>query len=506
MCRFFKLLCMTLCATMAFVACDKPQDVAVPPSVELSLIDVTDHSVTFSVTTTAADECRYIFYDGDVITAERVLSEGYAIEGSAQERKVNNLESQTTYYIIAAARNASGVTLSEPLEFTTPKQEQGTIAPPDDPDARTINIVKSTSGRWYEIYNYYVTLVAESGEHIVLDFYTLDETMSSYLPYGNYLIGDTFNPFTLGAEYSGIFFNPGTDDEIGYNFTEGSCLVDVKDGKYCLTFYLTYEVEGTPYKIQGYYHGQLSGASIPKGDDVGQESLIEVLEVGSTSFKFRINAEEGQYWRCSVVEKRVYDQQISNPGAWVVNYGFMLEGTLTFDWVHGEVCEHVPGYVMNVASSTDYLILAALMDYSEAGNEYDLLGGVEIAQLRTEAEAAGTGTVDIVIKEVNVNDIVFDCTLNEGVWCCYVAILETEVLDEIKAGRYQTIGYNSYEECMSSLIPTLSDDSMRQFMTSQLDYKWNYLNYNTNYTMCVKVVDMNNGANYFELEPFTTKK
>jgi hypothetical protein len=53
---------------------------------------------------------------------------------------------------------------------------------------------------------------------------------------------------------------------------------------------------------------------------------------------------------------------------------------------------------MNVTSSTDYLILAALMDYSE-GQENSLLGGVEIVQVRTEAEAAGTGTVKVNIKE-----------------------------------------------------------------------------------------------------------
>ena len=66
-------------------------------------------------------------------------------------------------------------------------------------------------------------------------------------------------------------------------------------------------------------------------------------------------------------------------------------------------------------------------------------------------------------------------------------------------------GYDSYEECMLSLIPALSHDSMRQFLESQVDYRWEYLKYNTSYTMCIKVVDMDNGANFIELEPFTTK-
>ena len=66
-------------------------------------------------------------------------------------------------------------------------------------------------------------------------------------------------------------------------------------------------------------------------------------------------------------------------------------------------------------------------------------------------------------------------------------------------------GYSSYEEGMLSLIPGLSHDFMRQFLESQYNYKWEYLNYNTSYTMCIKVIDMNNGATFIELEPFTTK-
>ena len=158
---------------------------------------------------------------------------------------------------------------------------------------------------------------------------------------------------------------------------------------------------------------------------------------------------------------------------------------------------------MNVSSSSDYLILAALMDYSE-GQENSLLGGVDIVQVHTDAEAVGTGSVDVTIKEVHANDVVFDCVFGENVWCCYVAMMKTADLQEIKDGKYALAGYDSYEECMVSLIPALSHDFMRQFLTSQYDYKWDYLNYNTSYTMCIKVEDMNKGVTYIELDPFTT--
>jgi hypothetical protein len=182
----------------------------------------------------------------------------------------------------------------------------------------------------------------------------------------------------------------------------------------------------------------------------------------------------------------------------------MLSGTLEFNWENGKECEYIPGYMMNVSSSTDYLILAALMDYSD-GQENSLLGGVEIVQLRTNAEGEGTATADVTIKDIGVNDVTFDCVFGDDVWCCYVAMMETANLQEIKDGKYALAGYESYEECMLSLIPSLSHDNMRQFLEPQYDYKWDYLNYGTSYTMCIKVVDMNNGAKYIELDPFTTK-
>ena len=154
-------------------------------------------------------------------------------------------------------------------------------------------------------------------------------------------------------------------------------------------------------------------------------------------------------------------------------------------------------------SSTDYLILAALMDY-DGGQENNLLGGVEIVQVRTKEAEAGTGTVDINIKEINKNDVVFDCVFGDNVWCCYVAMLPTQRIEEIKSGEYTQVGFTSYEECMIAFIPALSYDSKRQFMETTYDYKWDYLNYGTSYTMCVLVEDMNKGVTFIELEPFTT--
>ena len=509
--HLIQLFGLMLVIVMPLVGCESASESIKAPTVEVKALQVADTSVTLAVMAVGAEECAYMLFDGDVITAEQVLTNGVVVEGDGVPFNVSNLKTNTTYYIVAAARNAAGAVLSEVLSVKTSKGVNGGGNDDDnggneDIPEGALKIAKTKDGRWYKEYNYYVTLVAETGERIILDFYTIDETMSNYLPYGSYELdtNNTLQPYTIGSEYSGIILEPEQEAEEGYLFTSGYCNVDVVNGMYALYFDLNYDVDGVSHNVTGYYNGALSGASVPKGDDDGSEELIEVLEVGSTSFRFRINAEDGQYWRCSVVDKRIYDQTQSNPGAWVVTYGFMLSGTLKFNWENGKECEYIPGYMMNVSSSTDYLILAALMDYSE-GDENSLLGGVEIVQLRTNAEGEGTATADVTIKDIGVNDVTFDCVFGDDVWCCYVAMMETANLQEIKDGKYALAGYESYEECMLSLIPSLSHDNMRQFLEPQYDYKWDYLNYGTSYTMCIKVVDMNNGAKYIELDPFTTK-
>ena len=476
---------------------------------EILPVDTTASSITF-VINVEADECAYMLYDGDNISVDTVLSEGTATDGGVIT--IKDLQPKTKYYVVAAARSGKSIVM-KPLMMETKESNEGgggnggnddPFELPEIDGVENIVIEKTKDGRWYEPYNYYVTFVRDNGDRIILDFYTLDETMSTYFPYGQYTFATNYHPFTIHSETSGYIPAGKSADGEGYLFTDGYVTVDVVNGYYAIYMMLTYEEDGVSKSIQGYYNGILSGASVPKGDDNGSEELIEVLEVGSTSFQFRINAEEGQYWRCSVVDKRVYDQYQSNPGAWVVTYGFMLDGTRTFNWENGKECEHVPGLIMEAMSSTDYIILAALMDYSD-GQENSLLGGVEIVQVRTEEPAAGTGSVDINIKEINSNNVTFDCIFGENVWCCYVAILPTQRIEEIKSGEYALVGFSSYEECMIAFIPALSHDSKRQFMATTYDYTWEYLNYNTSYTMCVLVEDMNKGVTFFEVEPFTTK-
>ena len=527
---FTKLLFVAFVSMLGLASCEKQEELA--PTIEITEVVVADDSFVFSVSAKGATKCAYILYDGDVMTAEKVFAEGTIIKDANSMVAVSNLKSGTTYHIVAAAKNSVAAVLSNTLTFTTKGNSGGNggndnggddngddnggdnggnngggnddnFELPEIDGVENVVITKTTGGCWYSEYNYYVYFVLENGDRIQLDFYTLSDTMSQYFPYGTYTLGSNYAPYTIHPESS--CYLPYGWEGFGYQFTDAYVTVDVVDGKYAIYMMLTYEADGVEKSIQGYYNGIMSNASVPAGDDTGSDKLIEVLEVGSTSFKFRINADADQYWRCSVVDKRVYDQYQSNPGAWVVTYGFMLGGTLTFDWVNGEYCEYVPGLPMSVTSSTDYLIIAALMDYSE-GQETTLLGGVEVVQVRTKAESVGSGRVDVTMKQINVNDVVFDCVFGDNVWSCYAAMLETTNVEEVKAGAYVQFGYNSYEECMLSLVPDLSPEFKRQFMASQYDYKWENLKYDTSYTLCIKVLDNNGGATYQEYGPFTTNR
>ena len=513
----FKRLICCIAVAVGFVACAE-QDGGVTPTITLTPVDSSSKSITFVINTTNAESCAYMLYDGENITADEIFANGTKSNGGVIT--IDKLKVETKYFVAAAVRNGDIKVMAEPIIMMTKaatggdnggddnnddnNDNNGEVELPEIDGVENIVITKTKDGRWYEPYNYYVTFVRDNGDRIILDFYTLDETMSLYLPYGQYSFATNYHPYTIHSESSGYVPAGNSADGEGYQFTDGYVTVDVVDGYYAVYMMLTYDENGTQKSIQGYYHGILSGASVPAGDDEGSDQLIEVLEVGSSSFRFRINAEEGQYWRCSVVDKRVYDQTSSNPGAWVVTYGFMLSGTLTFNWEHGKECEYISGYMMEALPSTDYIIMAALMDYSE-GQENSLLGGVEMVQIRTEAPQQGTGSADITIKEINANDFVFDCVLGDDVWCCYLAVLESATINDIENGGYVMGGYSSFEECMLSLVPGLSYDFMRQIMQTTYDYKWTNVKYNTEYKMYAVVEDMNKGRSFFHVATFKTK-
>ena len=165
-------------------------------------------------------------------------------------------------------------------------------------------------------------------------------------------------------------------------------------------------------------------------------------------------------------------------------------------------------FYSNASGRKIYVPIESVSVYKSASGWKDYASsivGYDFESVNDETDVAVIGTVDIDIKEINRNNVVFDCILGENILSCYVAMMETANLQEIKYGKYAIAGYATYEECMLSLIPALSQDFKHQFMESTYDYKWDFLNANTSYTMCAVVKDINKGLTFIEMEPFTTK-
>lgn len=498
-----KKIILIMATIIGLVACRKAEEVVPPgeqgispeeqvPTVSLKILGSTENSISFSVTVEGAENCSYLVYQGadETVSVEDVLADGVSVKGDGSEIVVDGLKSSTAYNVVAAAGNTAGTVMSDVLQIMTRSLYE-------DVEADIINIVSTESGYWYNNYNYYVILVADNGDRYALDFFTVADTEKMYLPYGDYRLADNEAPYTLGSEYSGCFPKGNVDENAGSVFTDASVTVGVEGGFYKLTFMFAYDVDGVSRTVTGSYNGPMSGASVPE-EDRGDDKFLELLDVGVTSFRFRINAGDNQFWRCSVVEKLVYDMQPASPGSWVINYGFLFSGSREIEWKNGE--EFIPGFTMNVAANTEYLIFAVLVD-SETG--YDMQSGVEVLELRTDPMPAGTGVVEVDIKRVGTYDVTFDCRMDEGVSKYSVVVYREETVEEARQ-TYMNYGmFNSFEEMMYLLISTGSSPRARTFYQSE-EITWGELWAHEPHRVCVMVEDVNGGQSLVLSEVFTT--
>lgn len=179
--NLLKSVVVAILALLPLAGCDKNTD-NVAPTVNITLIEVGSDSATISIQARNADEYAYMLYDGDVISVDDVFKRGDIVDELNAGLKITNLEPETTYYVIAAARNSIGEALSEAVKFTTRKgsdnggnnddnddnDDNNNTELPDIDGVENITIVKTQDGRWYEPYNYYVTFVRDNGDRIIL--------------------------------------------------------------------------------------------------------------------------------------------------------------------------------------------------------------------------------------------------------------------------------------------------------------------------------------------------
>ena len=131
----FSFLALSLLAT-AFVGCkeDDPvvdTPVVVTPEVTLEAGETTETTIAFTVTSQDAEAVAYLVFEGETVpAAEDIFANGTAVEvNKAVEITVEELTAETTYGVIAAARNGEQVKVADAIELTTLKADE-----PDGPD------------------------------------------------------------------------------------------------------------------------------------------------------------------------------------------------------------------------------------------------------------------------------------------------------------------------------------------------------------------------------------
>lgn len=131
----FSFLALSLLAT-AFVGCKEDEKeidnpVVITPEVTLEAGETTETTIAFTVTSKDAEAVAYLVYEGETVpAAEDIFANGTAVEvNKAVEVTVEELTAETTYGVIAAARNGEQVKVADAIELTTLKGDD-----PENPE------------------------------------------------------------------------------------------------------------------------------------------------------------------------------------------------------------------------------------------------------------------------------------------------------------------------------------------------------------------------------------
>lgn len=251
------LVVFSLLPFFFFSSCSDDES-APMPTVNIEAGDVTDASLTFTVTAVNATKAAWICVKkGETVPAmESILAKGKSVDASkATPVTVSDLEHNTDYVIVVAAEGEGGQVVSAPLNVTT-KQ-------------KVINI-EFTEGslKTGKDNNFYLRF-ANSTYELKVDFYTKND--SKYLMPGTYALAG-MKEMECDKNYTDLItLAVGPDSKV--LFTEGTIEVAIIEGTN------TYEVKvnmttATGELLTAHYKGEIMGMTV----------------VEDTEYKFTLNA------------------------------------------------------------------------------------------------------------------------------------------------------------------------------------------------------------------------
>ena len=269
------LLLLLLALPLAFVACETPNepvDEVKNPTVAITVGEATESSIAFTITSTDADEVKYLVVataEGTP-TATEVLTNGTAAEANSEAGcYVAELKAETEYTIVAAAKNAKAVVKAEAKMTTKKGDEPNPPTPPVDEYDVTF-VAKEAHIEYYgdsisAAYNYYIILsdtgvilsetqinYKDNGIYYILDLYAADsaENNNDTVPNGTYKAATSSAAGTFGLGDYGAGLNIVDGVPTYYLYADGE--VVVSNGK--IEAIITME-DGAKHKIT--YEGSL---------------------------------------------------------------------------------------------------------------------------------------------------------------------------------------------------------------------------------------------------------
>ena len=272
--RIKSLLLMLLTFSLAFVACEEPApvDQVKNPTVAITVGEATESSIAFTITSTDADEVKYLVVEANegTPTATEVLTNGTAAQANTEAGcYVAELKKATEYAIVAAAKNSKAVVKAE-AKVTTKGEggEEPAPTPGEEYDMtfKAEDLYIAYYGDQYSAaYNYYLILsdvgvnltetsinYKDNGTYYLLDLYAADaaENNNYTVPNGTYKAATTSaaGTFGLGDYGAGLKIVDGVPTY--YIYASGE--VVVTDGKVVAT--ITME-DGKKHQVT--YEGSL---------------------------------------------------------------------------------------------------------------------------------------------------------------------------------------------------------------------------------------------------------
>ncbi len=506
-------LSLLMACVVIATSCEPQNNVpdGVMPTIELAPGEATSFSLTFEMKTTNAEKVAYIVVTGAAsFDAEQILASGVQVDPEETTITVEELQSNKSYFIVAAASNVNGCVMATPISMKTlnpgdepepdpnpgdePEPEPNPGDEPEPPFEDGIDIVRTSKGAWYDKVNYYVTLEVATGELLILDMYTNPGLSDGkYIPEGRYnVVSEVTDYNTILSKFSGL--KQSADAEEGVELASGYLDVSVVNGEYFLVFEFVL-VDSS--KIRGSYYGPMSGASVR-----GESELLTVKKITSASFTFTINAPANQEWRCAAVEKVTYDMAGGKATQFLSNYGFPGVGPQEITWANGTPHPNpdfaANGVMVEVGPGMDYIILVALYDASTQS----FASAVFEKVVHTLDAQESKESVEVKIESIEPHKVKYSLTPSANVFSYRTCVLKTELVLEAEE-IYYTYEFSSFESFMIYLIESSASHSRIFYEPATVE--WDELWYDCDYTICNLVLDTD-GAKGLSFTDFHTPR